>query len=183
MSASGGNDIHPEALKIDANPGARSPRGWRRTMSSGQKRRPPVAPARRLRPHTARQGVGLGGFCLRDKRKVNLRGVGPAGLCGFQPQGVKFRQKQTWAEAGPGARVGSPLLGPGGTERSPSSPHGDLGRPASPDEGPRPRGPCHGGDACVHPSSRRAASHSRTKLLECGGCDPATALLTSSHVT
>ena len=38
MSAPGGNDIHPEALKIDAIQKHRVSGGWRNEVNSGQKR-------------------------------------------------------------------------------------------------------------------------------------------------
>lgn len=72
MSASGGNDIHPEALKID--PKTEASGLWR--LEEKGELRAGVTLASYVCGHMARQGfylVWFGLFPSRDKRKVNLR--------------------------------------------------------------------------------------------------------------
>lgn len=89
MSASGGNDIHPEALKIDAKQKHQVSGGWRNKVSLGQKQHSLITRV------AQGQGKGLTFFFLRDNRKASLRRGSPKGHCSFKDDLARCKIQMT----------------------------------------------------------------------------------------
>lgn len=145
MSASGGNDIHPEALKIDAKTQASSL--WR--LEKQGELRAEMTLASHVCGRRAMQGFRFI-FFLRDKKKVKLRRVSTEGLCSLNDDLVicKIQREtkrgrpslpcdMTTASQGEPERAECPLPprlqgAGGGSLTRPARPEGTLGTTETP---------------------------------------------------